>query len=243
MISIGSGAVGFFTTDHVDVDLAGVREYRISTEDPDVELAAKRELDAILTREPIEQRRNRAEGRKPRVDRVPGLRDFYNKNDRYTPSNEDRNDYQELREDLEDWELEVLDKAVAAGEYLYFVDFANVGGLLTPLPIEMTFADGSTERLEIPAEIWRRNASAVTKLIIRRQPIRAIELDPDHQTADVDRANNHFPRRILPSRLQLYKEEDETRDLMRGMLEELKGDSKTEPGDKPMPISRAAADG
>ena len=227
----------FYTTDHVDVNLAGMRQYRVSTENPDVELAEKRRLDEILTREPIEQRRNREEGRTPRIERVEGLRDFYNEHDRYTPSNEDRNDYQEFLDELEEWERDVLAKAIQDDDYLYFVDFENVGGLLTPLPLAITYADGSAERLDIPAEIWRRNSGTVTKLLIRAKPIIAVELDPDHQTADVDRSNNHFPRRVLPSRLQLYKDDDEARDLMRGMLEELKGPDKTSADGDAEPMS------
>ena len=213
----------FYSTDHVDVAVAGVREYRISTENPDIELAQEKILYSQRSREPITQKRNREQGIGYRIDRVPGLKDFYNKNDRYTPSNKDRNDYQELLEDLEDWQRAVLEQAVDDNPYLYFIDFENVGGLVSPLPLELTYQDGSVERLPIPAEIWRRNAEHVTKLLIRDKALKAIALDPDHQTADTDFANNHFPRRILPSRLQLYKYEDDTRDLMLDMMDALKG--------------------
>ncbi len=226
----------FYTTDHVDVDISAIREYQISSRDPETEMPAKRALDAARYREPVEQRRNREEGRVPRLDRIDGLRDFYNENDQYSVSNQQRNDYQDYLRDLEPWERRVLERAVADGEYVYFVDFQNKGGLVTPLPLTLTFEDDSTERYEIPAEIWRRNGHAVTKLLVLPKRLAAIELDPDHQTADVDRSNNHFPRRIVPSRLELYKREDDRRDLMREMLEELKGDAKTGDAGRGMPL-------
>ena len=49
------------------------------------------------------------------------------------------------------------------GEYLSFIDFKNKGGLLTPLPLTITFADGKKQDMMIPAEIWRYNGDAVTK--------------------------------------------------------------------------------
>ena len=74
----------------------------------------------------------------------------------------------------------------------------------------------------IPAEIWRRDYREVTKLLIREQPITAIELDAAHQTADADFSNNHFPRRMAKSRIELYKSESDQRDLMRDMLYKLR---------------------
>ena len=173
----------------------------------------------------------------PRIDRVDGLRDFYNENDPYTPSNKQRNDYASLLEKLEPWEREVLERAVQAGEYIYFVDFENKGGLLSALPLQLTFADDTVERYDIPAEIWRKNSEKVTKLFILPHRLTAIELDPQHQTADVDRSNNYYPRKIMPSRLELYKAESTTRDLMKEMLVELKAKDKTATESSAMPLS------
>jgi hypothetical protein len=227
----------FYTTDHVDVDISSIREYKVSSLDPDIEMQKKRLLHEELRREPIEQIRNRAEGRVPRIDRVEGLRDFYNENDAYTPSNKQRKDYASLIEKLEPWEREVLERAVKAGEYVYFVDFENRGGLLSALPLQLTFADDTVERYDIPAEIWRKNSEKVTKLFILPRRLTAIELDPEHQTADVDRSNNYYPRKIMPSRLELYKAESTTRDLMKEMLVELKGKDGAATGGAAIPLS------
>ena len=77
----------------------------------------------------------------------------------------------------------------------YVVDLQNVGGLITPIIIKITFADGSIEELRIPAEIWRFNCKHVSKLIMTDKEIRSLELDPHLETADVDITNNHFPQR------------------------------------------------
>ncbi|MDH4108519.1 MAG: aminopeptidase, partial [Gammaproteobacteria bacterium] len=89
-------------------------------------------------------------------------------------------------------------------------------------PLLVTNADGSQELLMIPAEIWRRNHKQVTRMLIREQAIASVELDPRHETADADFSNNHYPSRIQKSRIELYKEEREDRDLMADMLFKLR---------------------
>jgi hypothetical protein len=172
--------------------------------------------------ETLIQQRNRAEGRQTYLQRHPELADFYNDNDRFTPSNEDRNDHTELLDELEDWEFEALRRAVEDDEFVYFVDFHNLGGLPTPLPLLITFVDGSEESITLPAEIWRRNHRKITRMFIRDKAIDSISLDPLHETADADFSNNHFPRRIERSRLELYRDDSDRRDLMLDMLEKLR---------------------
>ena len=212
----------YYTTDHVDVDLKAVREYKVSSTNPDMESEFQRQEDTESKPEPLQQSRNRDDDITLYTDRFPELRDLYNENDRFTPSNKDRNDYADALDKLEDWEYDALVRAVADDDFIYFVDFENIGGLPTPLPLLITNADGTEESMMIPAEIWRRDHKAVTKLLIREQAIESIELDPRHETADADFSNNHFPRRIVKSRIELYKDEDETRDLMKDMLEVLR---------------------
>ena len=212
----------FYTTDHVDVAIADVREYQISTTNPDIEGALSRAERAREIPETLIEQRNREEGRQTYLDRHPELADFYNENDMFTPTNRGRNDHASLLDELEDWEYQALVRAVEDGDYIYFVDFENIGGLPTPLPLTITNADGSSDELMLPAEIWRRSHAAVTKLLIRPQPITEIALDEHHQTADADFANNHYPRRMDRSRLELYKYDSEDVDLMRDMLNTLR---------------------
>ena len=76
--------------------------------------------------------------------------------------------------------------------------------------------------MRLPAEIWRRDYKKLTKLLIRDQEMQSVALDPRHETADADFSNNHFPRRFEKSRIELYKSESTTRNLMEDMLEALR---------------------
>lgn len=216
----------FYGTDHVDVAITDIREYQVSGENPDVEFPLKRKEEAGLYPQVVTEQRNAGEGRKTRLEREPWLRDFYNDNDPFVPNDKDRNDYQDFRKGLKPWELRALDRAVKAREYVHFVDFRNLGGLVTPLPLTIHYAGGSKEELMIPAEVWRLNAESVTKLFIGPKRITSVEVDPRHVTADVDYANNVFPQRIRASRIELYKQKDEKRDQMLDALAKLKSAKK-----------------
>jgi hypothetical protein len=232
----------FYSTDHVDIALNDVREYTVSTKDPEVEFPIDEAEDE---RDPVSLTEQRNTGIEKRVDRFPALNDFYNENDRFTVSNKDRNDYTSFIDGLEDWEKEVFDKALADNRHIYFMDFENIGGLVMPIPLRLTFADGSTEDVMLPAETWRYDPMKVTKMLVREQALASVEVDPQHQIGDADRNNNLFPQQIQPTRIELYKgEEDKTRDLMRDMLVELKS---AETGEEPeagndVPLNPAQAD-
>ncbi|HZD51745.1 MAG TPA: M1 family metallopeptidase, partial [Woeseiaceae bacterium] len=212
----------FYSTDHVDVGIAGVRQYKISTRDPDVEFDLAREEQEREVPEPLPQARNREEGRKTYLERHPDLEGFYSEHDRFTVTNADRNEYRKLLKDLEDKERKALLRAAKEDDFVYFVDFENPGGLPTPLPLTITYENGDAEELMLPAEIWRRDDKAVTKVLIRDDAIASIEVDRRHQTADADYSNNRFPQRIEKSRIELYKKEELERDLMRDRLVPLK---------------------
>ena len=212
----------FYSTDHVDIALTDVREYKVSTTNPDIEFPLQKDEYNSKTPESLTQTRNREENKELYIDRNPELIDFYNENDRFTSSNKDKNKHTSLIDGLDEWEYQTLTRAVEEDDYIYYVDFENIGGLNSPLPILMTFEDGTNELMTIPAEIWRRSYKKVTKLIIRNKKIISIELDPRHETADTDFSNNFFPSRITKSRIELYKSNFKRRDLMADMLEKLR---------------------
>ena len=214
----------FYGTDHVDIAVGEIREYQVSSQDPDIEFPLNRQ--AWDDRYPPSETaaRDAAEGRRTRVERRPHLKDFYDENDRFVPTNKDRNDYKDFRAKLKPWELATFDRAVKAGEYVYFVDFRNLGGLVSPLPLRLTFADGSTRDMVVPAEVWRYNALEVTKLFIEKQRLVSVEFDPRHLTADANLRDNAMPRRVTPSRIELFRGRDSGRNQMLDALAELKSD-------------------
>jgi hypothetical protein len=213
-----------YTTDHVDVAITDVRHYKIVSRNPDVD---NPELQRIWEQDcpaPIAQARNNTSG-KPRVERVPRLKDFYNENDRFAATNNDRNEYQEYLDDLDDWELTATQRALRDDKHFYFVEFTNLGGLVTPLPITVTYADNSFRSILIPAEIWRKDADRVTQMFIEPKIVRNISIDDQHQIADTDYSNNQFPPGIHSSPLELYKSDKASRNLMKDILVELKADN------------------
>jgi len=95
---------------------------------------------------------------------------------------------------------------VNGNNYFYVVDLKNIGGLVMPLIFRVEYMDGTTEEIRVPAEIWRYNNTEISKLIVTRKEVKAIVLDPNLETADTDLSNNFFPRRVVPSRFQIFKQ-------------------------------------
>ncbi len=217
----------FYTTDHVDISLDSVYKLRLDTEDPDIDFAREREAEM---EKPLTDLRNKEEGKKLWVDRFEDISDFYDENDRYTVTNKERNKYKKFLKDLEPWERKAFERAVKEDKNYYVLDFSNKGGLVMPIILELTFEDGTKEEMRIPAEIWRRTPKAVSKLIVtdKDKELVSVTVDPHWETADVDVENNHYPRRIIPSRIEAYKNKPrntyEYRDLMHDSKTELKTD-------------------
>ncbi|QYF96055.1 aminopeptidase [Massilia sp. PAMC28688] len=206
----------FYTTDAVDVSVDGITEYGVSSKNPDVEKAWRRAQKAA---EPVSVSDQRDRDMPRRVDSQPELKDFYNEHDEFTVTNKDRNKYNESVAELEEWEKALLKQ----GKHLYLVDFTNVGGLVTPLVLEIELKSGKKYIERIPAEVWRYSAKKITKLIVTDEPMVGLTQDPYWETADTDTSNNAWPRKITPSRLELFKTEKGKDDLMKDYRTPLKG--------------------
>ena len=228
----------FYSTDHVDIGINDIREYRIKTGDPEIDFPLNRIENEALYPQPIMQERNAASGYTTRLQRLPEIADFYNENDEFTVSNKDRNKYQSYLTGLDDWEKQVLARAIKEEPYVYFIDIENKGGLVSPLPMNITYQDGSSRQLNLPAEIWRRNAENITHVLLENKAIAKVSIDDRHQTADADFSNNTFPPSITSSRLALYKRKREDRNLMADMLVALKGGNDPE-ASKSVPLSES----
>ena len=206
----------FYTTDAVDVSVDGITEYGVSSKNPETEKAWKK---AQKDAEPISLTDQRNKGTLARrVDAHPELKDFYNEHDDFTVTNKDRNKYNETMEGLEPWEKALL----AQGKHLYLVDFSNVGGLVTPLVLEIELKSGKKYIERIPAEVWRYSSTKLTKLIVTDEPMVGLTQDPYWETADIDVSNNAWPRKITPSRVELFKSERGRDDLMKDFKTPLK---------------------
>jgi hypothetical protein len=216
----------FYTTDAVDVSVDGITEYSIGTKDPELEKAWKR---ARHDAEPVSLTDQRNKGTLPRrVEAHPELKDFYNAHDDFTVTNKDRNKYNETVDGLEDWEKALLKE----GKHLYLVDFSNLGGLVTPLVLEIQLASGKKYIERVPAEVWRYSPRKITKLIITDEPMVGLTQDPYLETADTDTSNNAWPRKPVQSRLELFKRQREQNDMIKDFSEKLKTKDSKEAGRK-----------
>ncbi|MEW4924333.1 M1 family metallopeptidase [Algibacter sp. 2305UL17-15] len=91
-------------------------------------------------------------------------------------------------------------------KYFYNITFEKPGGLVMPIIVEYTYADGSKKLETYPAQIWRFNDNEVTKAIASDKEIVHITLDPNLETADVDTANNSWPKKVVQGEFEKFKE-------------------------------------
>ena len=198
----------FYGTGHVDVGIESVKLYQIDSRNPDIEKpwqrAQEEERETGITRQ-------RNEGIQTLVERNPELEDFYSNYDEYAVTPWDYAQYEALQEKLTERELALLSEKAN----FYAVTFVNKGGLVTPLPLRIEYADGESEELLIPAEIWRRDADRVTKVFVREREITGISFDPQRRTADANELDNHWPPRVTSSRFQLFKESEDPNPMRR----------------------------
>lgn len=229
----------FYTTDHVDIALTSAREYRVSTQDPAKEADRRREATETRYPEPLIQRRNREEGIVPRLERRERLQDFYTENDPFVPTNADVNKYNAFLKALTERERQTFDEVLKLDPYIYFIDFKNLGGLVMPIPLQLTYEDGSQEKLMLPAEIWRYDAESVTRLHISDKRVVSFLIDPDHEIADAGRHNNAYPSAIPSSRFELFKAATTpARNQLADSLAPLEGADKSKPADgKEVPLT------
>ncbi|WP_293746813.1 M1 family metallopeptidase [uncultured Paraglaciecola sp.] len=217
----------FYSTDHVDISLDKISKLRLDTKNPDIDFDRLRqeELDKPMS---LTDERNKAEGQDLWVERFSDITDFYDENDRFTVTNKERNKYKKFLKKLKPWEKTALERAVKEDKNYYVLEFSNKGGLVMPIIMELTFADGSTENQYIPAEIWRRTPKAVNKMIItdKNKELVSVTVDPRWETADVDVSNNHYPRKIIPSRIEAYKRKKSTRKVSRDIMQDIKTELK-----------------
>jgi hypothetical protein len=214
----------FYTTDHVDISVDSIYRLKMDSKNPDIDLPRRRGEKAEEPT-PVGIRLNAQQGLPIWVMENPGVTDFYDKNDQFTVTPKDKKGYTDFLEGLAPWERKVFDRAVKEDANYYVLNFTNKGGLVMPIILGLTFKDGSKEKLNIPAEIWRRNAREVAKLLVfpKGKELVEVMVDPDWETGDADLENNHYPRRIIPSRIEAFKDEASKSRVSRDLMGEAAG--------------------
>lgn len=191
----------FYGTDNVDISIDDVKWFQLNTMDPSVEKAFKQKqnenadkgISEIRNKESIKQTFNEAD---------PAIDDFYAKRNIYLVDALDKKEYDEFTAKLSEEDKKLLN----AGKHFYEVAFSNIGGLVMPLIVEITYTDNSKEVIRIPAEIWRMYEDKVSKVFILNKEVKQFRLDPFLETADTDLNNNSYPREVIPTRYEIFKQ-------------------------------------
>jgi aminopeptidase N len=190
----------FYGTEPVDISIENVSWYKLDNRTP-----AQKKADAksAFEREEtyISKEFNKTDVERTVVEADPATRDFYNSFNPFTVTPEDETAYRNFLASLTDKEKALLNSNMN----FYEMTFKNVGGLVMPLIIEFHYSDGTTEIERIPAEIWRKNESQVTKVFAKQKEVVRFVLDPKRETADIDESSNYWPRQYQPSRFELFK--------------------------------------
>lgn len=190
----------FYTTNHVDIAMKQVEVFQLNTLDPMVESS----LDSIRDRQErvhIGYTRNEEDIEETVVETDEDARDFYNSYNPYQRERGYAEAYANYVANLSPRQQELLQ----AGYTFVQITFENEGGLIMPVILKVTFADGTNDIVRVPAEVWLKNEDEFTKVFPFEKEVVAIELDPFLETADTDRNDNYWPARAEPSRFQLFK--------------------------------------
>ncbi|WOD42359.1 M1 family metallopeptidase [Hwangdonia lutea] len=181
----------FYTTDWVDIGVKEVKKYYVSSE-PNAymkELMEERGISknqlrplVYMVEEGSEDFKEDMKKQKP-VESAPSVKEYIM--DNFTPEEQ---------------------KNIKSPKYFYNITFEKPGGLVMPIIVEYTYADGTTKTETYPAQIWRLNDNEVKKAIASEKEIVSIKVDPNLETADVDTSNNSWPREVTQSQFDQFKE-------------------------------------
>jgi hypothetical protein len=193
----------FYGVEAVDQDLVSVEWFEIDSQDP-AKQKAEAKADANAKRETLSNIRNRTDIPKSVVEADSTMKDFYNSYDRFAVTDADKKKYDAYLAGLSEEDR----KLVTGPNNFYVLNLKNKGGLPMPVIVKMDFEDGTSETIRIPAEIWRFNDKDVKKTVPTTKRVTKFTLDPLNEIADIDTANNTFPREPeKPTKFQVFKQQ------------------------------------
>lgn len=207
----------FYNIEPCDISLDSVKVAKadLNGKAPQFNRRGARKVDAPAVNDfdDISKIRNREDKNiKFYVDRDTSVRDFYYKYDRGLAAVDTakfNNMTKEMTPPQRSAEAEAMtdeDKTKYAGKYFYQLNFSNKGGLVMPIIVEFTFADGTKSIDRIPAQIWRLNEKNCSKFYVQDKEVASIKLDPMRETADIDESNNYWGKMPSPSKFAIFKQ-------------------------------------
>ncbi len=180
----------FYTTDWVDIGIKDVKKYYVSSE------------PNAYMKDVMEKRGIKKEQLRPLVYMVEEGSEEFNEAMKDQNPAEAKTVKEYLMDNFSTEERE----NIKTPKYFYNVTFEKPGGLVMPIIIEYTYADGSKKKETFPAQVWRFNDNEVSKAIASEKEIVNFALDPDKETADVDTANNEWPRKEEQGEFENFKQ-------------------------------------
>lgn len=193
----------FYSTDHVDISLDEVKWFQLNTENPEIEKAFQEAVDKSKDQF-IGDSRNKELIKQTVNEADPNIDDYYAKRNIYFVDALDKKEYEEFMKKLSEEDKALLN----SNKQFYELNFTNIGGIVMPLIIQVTYADNSTETIRIPAEIWRQYEEKVSRVLILDKEVVSFRLDPFLETADTDLDNNSWPKVVQPTRYDLFKQKN-----------------------------------
>ena len=179
----------FYTTDYVDIGVKGVKQFFVSDQ-------PSKEVLEMLKNYGMTQ-----DDLPPVVyTMVEDNEDFKSEYKSGSPVDHS----QDLKSYMDENTGE-SDSSIKIPKNFYEITFEKPGGLVMPLIVDYTYADGSKERVRYPVQVWRKNDNEMKKIITTDKEIIGIELDPDQETADVNPSNNSWPKTEEMSEFDQFK--------------------------------------
>ena len=180
----------FYTTDWTDIGIKEVKKYYVSSEPNKFikDMAKERGRDlkdlpplVYMVEEGSEEFKEEMKNGTPLENSTP-IKEYIM--DNFTPEEQ---------------------KTIKAPKYFYNITFEKPGGLVMPIIVEYTYADGTSKTETYPAQIWRFNDNQVSKAIASEKEIVSIKIDPNLETADIDTSNNSWPKEVKQSQFDEFK--------------------------------------
>jgi len=172
----------FYTTDVVDIGINSFKKYSVST-NPSNKVKELIEGYGMNSEEMIqsiymEEEEDNQTINKLRGDRLKVLEDY-------------------LKENKSESKIP---------KYFYEIGFEKPGGIVMPIIVKYTYADGTSDTAKYPVQLWRKNLDQVYKVITSDKEIIEVTLDPYFETSDININNNNWPRKEIKSKFKLFKE-------------------------------------
>ncbi len=91
---------------------------------------------------------------------------------------------------VEEQSADSLIGTTARGKNYVRITIENKGGILLPVQMNVTYSDGTTEFVKIPADAWRQNELKHQYGFFTDKVVTKVVVDPNEVFADVNRENN-----------------------------------------------------